>query len=201
MSLMASGGRWKRVALVSCLFALASLGVTASDAPPPAQMGAAPMSKADMVKRGQYLVNAMGCTDCHTPHKMGPDGPEPDNDLFLSGHQADVKLPPPPEPVGPWIVSFAATSTAVAGPWGISYSQNLTPDPETGVAGSYTEEQFVMTIREGKKQGRGRPILPPMPWPVFRNLTDEDLKSIFAYLQTIKPIKNRVPDPVIADMQ
>jgi mono/diheme cytochrome c family protein len=189
------------VALVSCAFALASLGVKASDGPAPAQMGGAQMSKADMVKRGQYLVNAMGCTDCHTPQKMGPNGPEPDNDLFLSGHPADMKLPPPPEPVGPWIASFSASGTAVAGPWGISYSQNLTPDPETGVAGSYTEEQFVMTIREGKKQGRGRAILPPMPWPVFRNLTDEDLKSIFAYLQTIKPVKNRVPDPVIAEMK
>ncbi len=195
MRLNARHGRWTLAMAASAMIAMASFGVKASGPP------AAQMSKADMVKRGDYLVNAMGCTDCHTPHKMGPNGPEPDNDLFLSGHQADVKLPPPPEPVGPWIASFAAMSTAAAGPWGISYSQNLTPDPETGVAGSYTEAQFVMTIREGKKQGRGRAILPPMPWPVFRNLTDEDLKSIFAYLQTIKPIRNKVPDPVIAEMK
>jgi cytochrome c553 len=197
MILKVSGVRWQGVAVLSCAFALASFSVMARDAPPaPAQM-----SKAEMVKRGNYLVNAMGCTDCHTPHKMGPNGPEPDTDLFLSGHQAAVKLPPPPAPSGPWIGNIAAMLTAFAGPWGISYAQNLTPDPETGVAGSYTEEQFVMTIREGKKQGRGRAILSPMPWPVFRNLTDEDLKSIFAYLQTIKPIKNRVPDPVIAEVK
>lgn len=194
--------RWKAVMVFSAVFALASLGVkvngqAAAAAPAPA----AQMSKADMVKRGDYLVNAMGCTDCHTPHKMGPNGPEPDNSLFLSGHQASEKLPPPPEAKGPWIAFFAAMSTAAAGPWGISYTQNLTPDPETGVAGTYTEEQFVMTIREGKKQGRGRALLPPMPWPVFRNLTDEDLKSIYAYLKTIKPIKNKVPDPVIAEMK
>lgn len=189
---------WKTVVAASAAAALTSFGVSASA--PPVNMPTAQMSKADMVKRGDYLVNSMGCTDCHTPHKMGPNGPEPDSNLFLSGHQADVKLPPPPEPVGPWIVSFAAMSTAVAGPWGISYSANLTPDPETGIAGTYTEEQFIMTIREGKKQGRGRMILPPMPWMVIRNMTDEDLKSIFAYLQTIKPVRNKVPEPVIAEM-
>jgi hypothetical protein len=86
------------------------------------------------------------------------------------------------------------------GPWGISYTQNITPDPETGI-GNYTEDQFVMTIREGRKQGRGRALLPPMPWPVIRNFSDEDLKSIYAYLRTVKPIKNKVPDPVIAEMK
>lgn len=158
-------------------------------------------AQADRIKRGDYLVNTMGCNDCHTPLKMGPNGPEPDMSLFLSGHPAAVKLPPPPKPTEAWIASINATGTAYAGPWGISYTQNLTPDPETGVAGSYTEEQFIMTIREGKKQGRGRAILPPMPWPVIRNLTDDDLKAIYAYLKTIKPIKNRVPDPVIAEMK
>ena len=157
-------------------------------------------SQADLVKRGDYLVNTMGCGDCHTPYKMGPNGPEPDMDLFLSGHPAGMQLPPPPAPSGPWIASIAATMTAWAGPWGVSYTANLTPDPETGISGTYTEEQFIMTLREGKKQGRGRMLLPPMPWPVIRNLTDDDLKSIFAYLQTIKPIKNKVPEPAIAGM-
>ncbi|MEX2272409.1 MAG: c-type cytochrome [Vicinamibacterales bacterium] len=186
-----------RVVLLSAIFALASFGVKASGPAP----GAVQMSKADMVKRGDYLVNTMGCTDCHTPFKMGPNGPEPDMDRFLSGHPASEKLPPPPPPSGPWIVTISSTFTAYAGPWGISYTQNLTPDLETGIAGTYTEEQFIMTIREGKKQGRGRAILPPMPWPVIRNLTDDDLKSIYAYLKTVKPVKNRVPDPVIAEMK
>jgi hypothetical protein len=190
--------RSKAISVFAVVFSLGSFGVKASS---PAPTAGTQMSRADMVKRGDYLVNAMGCTDCHTPHKMGPNGPEPDQALFLSGHQASEKLPPPPAPVGPWIASFAAMGTAVAGPWGISYTQNLTPDPETGVAGTYTEEQFVMTIREGKKQGRGRALLPPMPWQVFRNLTDEDLKSIYAYLKTIKPVKNKVPEPVIAEMK
>ena len=160
-----------------------------------------PMSQAEMVKRGDYLVNTMGCSDCHTPVKMGANGPEPDMERFLSGHPATEKLPPPPPPSGPWIATVNSTFTAWAGPWGISYTQNLTPDKETGIAGTYTEEQFIMAIREGKKQGRGRPLLPPMPWPVIRNLTDQDLKAIFAYLQTIKPIRNKVPEPEIAEMK
>lgn len=195
MRLNVTGMRWKVVAASATLVALTSFSVKAS-APP-----AAAMQAADMVKRGDYLVNTMGCGDCHTPYKLGPNGPEPDMDLFLSGHPAGMQLPPPPAPSGPWIASIAATMTAWAGPWGISYTANLTPDKETGIASLYTEEQFIMTMREGKKQGRGRAILPPMPWPVIRNLTDDDLKAIFAYLQTIKPIRNKVPEPVIAEMR
>lgn len=157
--------------------------------------------QAAQVKRGEYLVNAVGgCNDCHTPMKMGPNGPEPDMTLFLSGHQADEKLPAPPQAAGPWLATVSASGTAWAGPWGISYTRNLTPDMETGL-GNYSEEQFVMTIREGKLQGRGRALLPPMPWQVYGKMTDEDLKAIYAYLRTIKPLRNRVPDPVIAEVK
>ena len=197
MRLNISGGGWKLALAMSAIVAFASFTVKAS-APAAAPMQ---MSAADMVKRGDYLVNAIGCGDCHTPYKMGENGPEPDMDLFLSGHPAGMQLPPPPGPSGPWITNVAATMTAWAGPWGISYTANLTPDKDTGIAGTYTEEQFIMAIREGKKQGRGRAILPPMPWPAIRNLTDDDLKSIFAYLQTIKAIRNKVPEPVIAEMK
>jgi hypothetical protein len=128
---------------------------------------------------------------------MGPNGPEPDTSRLLSGHPQTEKLPPPPPPSGPWIASVAAIGTAWSGPWGISYTANLTPDPETGL-GQWTEQQFVDTIRNGRHQGRGRELLPPMPWQAFRNFSDEDLRSIFAYLRTIPPIKNKVPDPVVA---
>jgi mono/diheme cytochrome c family protein len=147
--------------------------------------------------RGKYLVDAAGCHDCHTPHKMGPDGPEPDMSLSLSGHPAGMVLPPPPQMTGPWMFAGIGPFTAWAGPWGISYTKNLTPDKETGL-GSWTEQQFVETIRNGREQGRGRQLLPPMPWPAIRTLNDADLKSIFAYLKTIPAIKNKVPDPVIA---
>lgn len=177
--------------LVLCAFGL-SLTARAS------QGSAAQPAKADPVKRGEYLVTVAGCHDCHTPHKLGPQGPEPDMSLALSGHQASVTFPPPPAASGPWIGTFAATMTAWAGPWGISYTANITPDPETGI-GNYSEEQFVQTIREGKKQGRGRALLPPMPWPMYRHFSDDDLKAIYAYLKSVKPMKNRVPDPVIAE--
>lgn len=148
----------------------------------------------DAAKRGQYLVSAMGCHDCHTPHKMGANGPEPDLSRMLSGHQQTEQLPPPPAASGPWIGSTAATMTAWSGPWGISYTANLTPDADTGL-GQWTEQQFVDTIRNGRHQGRGRQLLPPMPWQAFRNLSDDDLKAIFAYLRTIPAIKNKVPAP------
>ncbi len=193
MSLSVSGGRWAALIALSTIPVVASISARADEAP-------AQVSKADMVKRGEYLVNAMGCNDCHTPMKMGANGPEYDTARFLSGHQADEKLPPPPAPSGPWIASVSASGTAWSGPWGISYTQNITPDPETGI-GNYTEAQFVMTIREGKKQGRGRETPPPMPWPAFKNLSDDDLKSIYAFLRTVKPIRNKVPDPVIAPMK
>jgi mono/diheme cytochrome c family protein len=149
------------------------------------------------VARGKYLVEIAGCHDCHTPQKMGANGPEPDTSRMLAGHPADRTLPPPPAPSGPWIVSSIDSNTAFAGPWGISYTRNLTPDKDTGL-GAWTEQQFVETIRNGRHQGRGRQILPPMPWPVYRNMTDADLKAIFAYLKTIPAQSNKVPDPVIA---
>lgn len=152
---------------------------------------------ADVVKRGEYLVKGVGCGDCHTPMKMGPKGPEPDVSRLLAGHPADMTLPPAPKPAGPWIVASSATATAWAGPWGVSYTANLTPD-ETGL-GPWTEQQFVDTIRSGRHQGRGRPILPPMPWEAFSHFTDDDLKAIFAYLRTVKPVSNKVPDPIIAE--
>jgi mono/diheme cytochrome c family protein len=148
------------------------------------------------VERGAYLVNSMGCHDCHTPWKLGPRGPEPDMSKALTGHPQDLVMPPPPAlPPGPWIWMGGATNTAFAGPWGVSFTANLTPDPETGL-GSWTEDMFIQALRTGRHEGKGRPILPPMPWAMVRNLNDEDLKSIFAYLQSLPPVKNRVPQPV-----
>jgi hypothetical protein len=147
------------------------------------------------VARGKYIVSTAGCHDCHTPWKMGPKGPEPDMTLALSGHPESFKLLPPPKlGDGPWVWSAAGTNTAFAGPWGVSYTANLTPDKLTGL-GIWTEDTFIKTIRTGKHWGVSRPILPPMPWSVYRNMTDEDLKSVFAYRRTIKPIKNHVPEP------
>jgi hypothetical protein len=185
--------------LAVSLFVGASMVMLAACQPQPAPPAAAKTEepKPSPVERGKYLVTAMGCNDCHTPWKMGASGPEPDMTRFLSGHPENAKLGPAPKPQGGWLFSGSADFTAWSGPWGISYTANLTPDQNTGL-GIWTEQMFVDAIRQGKHMGKSRPILPPMPWPAFKNLSDDDLKGIFAYLRTIPAIANHVPDPVIA---
>ncbi len=148
------------------------------------------------VARGKYIVSGSGCHDCHTPWKLGPDGPEPDMTRALSGHPESLVITAQPRlPEGPWGMLGAATNTAWAGPWGVSFTANLTPDPETGL-GTWTARNFIDTIRTGRHWGKGRAILPPMPIRVYTNYTDEDLEAVFAYLQTLPPIRNRVPSPL-----
>lgn len=146
----------------------------------------------DEVARGAYLVNGMGCADCHMPLKMGPKGPEPDTARGLSGHPQDLKLPPAPPARGPWIWGGAASNTAFHGPWGVSYAANLTPDARTGI-GAWTPGQFVAALKTGRHAGSGRPIAPPMPWQAFSNLSESDLRAIFAYLQSRPAVSNAVP--------
>ena len=146
--------------------------------------------------RGEYLVKGTGCGDCHTPMKMGPSGPEPDMARMLAGHPQSLVMPPAPKlPPGPWLVSASATFTAWAGPWGVSFTANLTPDSKTGL-GDWTAQTFVDSIRSGRLMAKGREILPPMPIAALQGLTDADLRAIFAYLHTIPPVANRVPEPV-----
>lgn len=148
-------------------------------------------------ERGKYLVTIVGCNDCHTPLKMGPKGPEPDFSRMLSGHPAEMKMPPPPKMDMPWMAAGSATLTAWSTPAGIAYAANLTPDSATGL-GKWDETTFMLSIRNGKHIGTGRDILPPMPWQWFKQMTDEDLKSVYAYLRTIPPVHNQVPDAVVA---
>ncbi len=156
--------------------------------------GALHAAPVDLLKRGEYLVLTGGCGDCHTPMKMGSHGPEPDMQRMLSGHPANVKMTPAVIPPGGWGWMGSFTNTAFQGPWGISYAINLTPDMETGL-GKWTEANFVGALKTGKHLGVSRPILPPMPWQATRNMTDSDLKAMFAYLRSLPPIANRVPDP------
>ena len=182
----------KRIPLEFAILAVAAVVTVAVALPAHAQ---SPAEGADKLARGKYLVTTSGCNDCHTPWKMGPKGPEPDMSRMLSGHPEDMALPPAPQPQGPWIVSAAATNTAWSGPWGVSFTANLTPDAETGL-GKWTQRNFSETIRTGRHMGRGRQILPPMPIPMYKNFTDADLEAIFSYLQSIPAVKNRVPEPL-----
>ena len=148
------------------------------------------------VARGKYLVTTSACNDCHTPWHIGPAGPEPDMSRMLSGHPESMVIAQPAKlPPGPWVLAGAPTNTAWSGAWGVSFTANLTPDPETGL-GKWTQTTFMQAIRTGRHMGRGRQILPPMPFAMYRNFTDEDLGAIYAYLRSIPPIKNRVPEPL-----
>ncbi|HEY0141182.1 MAG TPA: c-type cytochrome [Thermoanaerobaculia bacterium] len=150
------------------------------------------------VARGEYLVTIIGCNDCHTPFKMGPNGPEPDMTRRLSGHPSKLVMPPAPKNGNsPWAWSGAITNTAFAGPWGVSYAANLTPDSVSGL-GIWNEALFIKTIRTGRHWGTSRPILPPMPWQAFAQMTDDDLKAIYAYLRSVPAVRNEVPDAVLA---
>jgi mono/diheme cytochrome c family protein len=152
------------------------------------------------VERGRYLVTAIGgCNDCHTPFRMGPNGPEPDMSHMLSGHPAAVAVAAQPKLESPWGWAGTMTNTAFSGPWGVSYAINLTPDMETGL-GAWTEEAFVGAMKTGKHMSVGRPILPPMPWPTYRNMSDADLKAIYAYLKTVPAVQNPVPEAQMAPM-
>lgn len=147
--------------------------------------------------RGEYLVTITGCNDCHTPLTMGPEGPLPDRTRLLSGHPATLAVSAPATLPEGWAWAGTATNTAFAGPWGVSYAPNLTPDLETGF-GIYTKDAFVNAMRSGKHMGAGRPIMPPMPWPAYAAMTDDDLGAIYDYLQTVPPVRNAVPAAVVA---
>jgi hypothetical protein len=166
---------------------------------PLAKQSAASTSHAaqSAVERGKYLVTIGGCHDCHTPKKMGPNGPEPDMSRALAGHPQDMKItaPPNPPPAEPWVIATNPTLTAWSGPWGVSFAANLTPDQKTGM-GMWTEEMFIKAIRTGKHMGMSRPILPPMPWQDYAAMPDDDLKAVFAYLRSIPPLVNVVPLPI-----
>jgi len=153
-----------------------------------------------MVERGRYLTTVGGCNDCHSPKVFTQEGPVPDTTRLLSGHPADMTLPKLPDGIvgmspDTWGAITTGDLTAWTGPWGTSFTANLTPDKETGI-GSWTEEMFIKALRTGKHMGTGRDILPPMPWQEFGAMTDADMKAVFAYLKSLKPISNAVPDPI-----
>lgn len=189
----------KTIMLLSILAGITIISIAScnyEDAKKGADDKAATPTNEEMVKRGEYLVSSIGCDDCHTPKKMGAMGPEPDMDKRFAGYPAD-------RPFGKLdsniikngMVVFSGDLLAAAGPWGVSFAANISGD-ETGLGG-WTIDQFKKAMREGKWKGMDgtRPLLPPMPWQNFKNLTDDDLAAVFAFLKSTKPQKNVVPNP------
>jgi mono/diheme cytochrome c family protein len=183
------------VALIAGSFAVLSAAGQTS-----AKQALPTAAKDDIIARGKYLMSFGSCHDCHSPKTMTAQGPVPDAARILSGYPAGEKLPPfKKEDIGPekWVL-FSPGFTASVGRWGVTCSQNLTPDANTGI-GLWTEEMFKTALRTGKHMGSGRPISPPMPWPGVGSMSDEDLAAVYAYLKSIPPIKNAVPGPLSVD--
>ncbi len=178
------------VLVIGCAAFAAGYFVAPSKASSPAHE----LSADSLIQRGSYLVNGMGCDDCHSPKRMGPLGPEIILELRFSGFQSSVPLPPLDTAITAqgWAV-FSPDLTFSAGPWGVSYASNISGDA-SGI-GTWTEEQFLKALKEGKLKGKDdtRMIMPPMPWQNFSRLSDMDLKAIFAYLKSSTPVKNAVP--------
>jgi hypothetical protein len=193
----------KKASYILCFLSIAAIGLLTqcSDASTEthteqANLESALQNDQTVLKQGEHLVYIAGCHDCHTPKKMTDRGPVLDMSLALSGHPAQMPAPDVDraemEKKG---IALTQTMTAWVGPWGISYASNLTPD-KTGI-GNWTEKHFFMAIRQGKHKGmeNGRMLLPPMPWEMIARMSDNELRAIFAYLQSIKPISNVVPAP------
>lgn len=162
-----------------------------AQAPPPAE------SDAELVQRGAYLVGIMGCNDCHSPKRMGPQGPEIIPELMLSGYPADRPLGTVnQEAIRQGWALFNADLTAGVGPWGVTFAANLTSD-DSGI-GAWSEEQFKRALTQGKSKGmeNGRMLQPPMPWFNYRDMKDADVRAVFKYLKSTKPVRNVVPAPL-----
>lgn len=154
-------------------------------------------TRQQLIARGKYLVNTSACNDCHSPKIMTPLGPALDTTRLLSGYPGATKPLPKidKEALNDWVM-FQPDLTSAVGPWGVSFAANITSD-ETGI-GNWSTEQFLTAIRKGKYKGLqgSRDLLPPMPWQVYNGMTDEDLKAIFEYLKTTKPVANVVRPPI-----
>lgn len=121
----------------------------------------------DLVARGDYLVNTiMTCQNCHTP--MGPNGPD-----FSRAMSGGLLFDEPPFKV---------------------VASNITQDKETGIGG-WTDAQIKHLLRTGQRPN-GVQIAEVMPTAFYGILTERDMDAIVAYLRTIKPVKNKVADPV-----
>ena len=161
-----------------------TVAVAAGDATPSASQSPPTGASNAMVERGRYLVSITGCHDCHSPKTTGMT---PDLSRGLSGRPASTPVPTATKNE----VHASLDLTAWTGPWGQSVASNLTPDPTTGLGNRYTEASFIQTMRTGRKPN-GTPVMPPMPAEVYQNMADDDLRAIWAYLRTVKPIRNAV---------
>ena len=167
------------------------------------KQAAEPASKPsdDQLVLGQELVKQWKCSYCHTPEIASPEGVlMPDPDRLFMGHPADEEIPAIPDMImtSPEYMEFLDNldTTVWATDNRIVFTANLTPDDETGI-GTWTEEMFIATIRSGQHQGMGKRLKYPMPWQELAELDDAELAAIYAYLMSVKPINNKVPESIV----
>jgi hypothetical protein len=183
----------------SSLFALAALALLliVVNLPTSGKDGPQGMA-ASSAERGQHLVTLSGCDDCHSPKNYTEAGPQVDPARRLSGHPANKNIPTiPPDVIGPgnWMALTNDDLTAWAGPWGVSYAFNLTPDKKTGI-GNWTLDTFKKVMRTGKDVSGQRDILPPMPWFNYAAMSDDEFQAVWNYLASLPPVNNMVPGPL-----
>jgi mono/diheme cytochrome c family protein len=194
------------MALMRKLLGLGSIAVMLGACQPVPEASAPTLeddSPEALVELGRSLVETSGCHDCHTPKIFEGGIPVLDEARWLAGHPEEAGVPeslpfePSLEPGG-WGVAATNHLTGWGGAWGMSFGVNLTPDQETGI-GSWTEEMFIQALRTGKHQGTGRDVLPPMPWMLYGKKSDRELRAMFAYLMSLPPVRNAVPEPVATE--
>jgi len=149
---------------------------TILDAPKPVPGSFAP-EHMYQVRRGEYLVELLGCGACHTDGAL--DG-VPDFDRALAGSRIGIAYSNPLGTDKP----------------GVIYPSNLTPDEETGI-GAWSDIQIERAIRAGLARHAGKQIA-AMPWQGYAKLTQEDMTAVVAYLRSIRPVSHKVPDEVLA---
>jgi hypothetical protein len=182
--------------LVITLVSVAIAGCTQKPDPPTATM-----YSPERLEIGQAVVEGWSCGFCHSPQIEGPDGKlMPDPKRLMSGHPADEEVPTVPDMIisSPEWMEFLDNldSTVWATDDMLVFSANLTPDDDTGI-GTWTEVEFVETIREGRHRGIERRIKYPMPWRELSELSDEELLSVYEYLMTLEPVNNKVPESIV----
>lgn len=119
----------------------------------------------DLIERGEYLTTLAGCIDCHTPRT--------DEDEMITER------------------ALAGGRPFDIGELGTVLAPNITQDEETGI-GTWTDEEIKVAIKTGVSPD-GHHSFPVMPYPAYAGMAEEDLDAIVAYLRTVAPIENQVP--------
>lgn len=194
-----------RFGAIAVVLSVLSLAAPPAGGPPPLKLKPMVPGKGPpagnytpaQVAQGGHLVMIGGCDDCHTPKvfDQAADMPVPDMARRLAGHPEGAPDPLSALKPGDMLV-VGPTFTSFRSGFGVAYASNLTPDLETG-SGGWTEETFMAALRTGKHLGSGRPILPPMPFPSLARATDDELRAIFAFMRSLPPVRNQVPEPKV----